>query len=224
MIPRKIHYCWYGPKKIPKLLLECIKTWDERLTGYEFILWNEENSPMDLNFIQQAYEAGKYAFVSDYVRFWALFNYGGIYLDLDIFVLKSFDELLNNEVFFAWETSESRTISCGVVGSIPGHQLMENLINYYDSLNFTAKSIPELVVPGIVRKCYDNFPEKHKIKIYPYDFFYPFPYDQKENVSRFLDYKTENTLAIHLWSISWGTFYAKLKDYLIYYFKKLLRI
>lgn len=222
MIPKKLHYCWYGPKQIPRLLLKCIKTWDEILPGYELILWNEENSPMDHNFIQQAYKAGKYAFVSDYVRFWALFNHGGIYLDADIFILKSFDELLNNEVFFAWETSDNHSISCGVVGSVQGHPFLRDLVSYYDSISFTTKALPELVVPGIVKKCYDNYSNRNIIRIYPYDYFYPFPYDQKENISRFLDYKTNNTLAIHLWSTSWGTFYAKFKDYILYHLRKIL--
>ena len=72
MIPKKIHYCWFGPKPFPKLVKECLATWKEHFPDYEFYLWNETNSPMDVAFVKEAYSAKKYAFVSDYVRFWAL--------------------------------------------------------------------------------------------------------------------------------------------------------
>jgi mannosyltransferase OCH1-like enzyme len=221
MIPRKIHYCWFGPKPLPQLVINCLKTWSEKLPGYEFYLWNENNSPMLLPFIKQAYEAGKYAFVSDYVRFWALDEYGGIYFDTDMFIIKPFDGLLNNKVFFAWETAGNKNISCGVIGSIPGHSFIRRILNYYNSLQFSTSSIPDLVVPGIVRHCYDEYTLKEEVAIFPHDYFYPFPYEEKENIRNFMQYQTENTYAIHLWSVSWGTWQAKLKDRMIYYLKTL---
>jgi mannosyltransferase OCH1-like enzyme len=221
MIPRKIHYCWFGPKPLPELVKTCQKTWNDKLPGYEIFLWNESNSPMQLPFVKQAYEAEKYAFVSDYVRFWALYNHGGVYLDTDMFIIRPFDDLLNHKVFFAWETAVNKNISCGAIGAIPGQPFIRRILNYYDSLQFRTGSIPDLVVPGIVRNCYDEYPFREEITIFPFEYFYPFPYEQKENIKSFIQYATENTFAIHLWNISWGTWQAKLKDRILYYLKVL---
>lgn len=221
MIPKKIHYCWFGPKPLPKLVVNCLKTWSEKLPDYELCLWNENNSPMQNSFVQQAYAAKKYAFVSDYIRFWALYNHGGVYLDTDMFVVRTFNDLLNNEVFFAWETAEEKNISCGVIGAIPEQPYIRNIINHYDGLHFNIASIPELVVPGIVSHCYADYPVKEEINIFPYDYFYSFPYEEKENVKNFMQYKSENAYAIHLWNVSWGTWFAKWKDQFLYVSKKI---
>jgi mannosyltransferase OCH1-like enzyme len=220
VIPSKIHYCWFGPKPLTGLVRNCIKTWKEKLPGYEILLWNESNSPMHIPFVKQAYEAGKYAFVSDFVRFWALYDHGGIYLDTDMFIVRTFDDLLNSKVFFAWETAENKNISCGAIGAIPGQPFILRILNYYNSLQFSTSSIPVLVVPGIVRHCFDEYTLKDEVTILPYDFFYPFPYDKKENIRNFMQYQTENTYAIHLWNISWGTWQAKMKDRILYYLKE----
>jgi mannosyltransferase OCH1-like enzyme len=223
MIPKKIHYCWFGPKPLPKLVLKCLATWKETLPDYELCLWNEQNSPMHINFAKQAYELKKYAFVSDYVRFWALYNEGGIYLDTDMFVLKSFDPLLLNKVFFAWETNEKAHISCGVIGAIPKQAFIEKVKLFYENTDFKVSLIPELVVPKIVNSCFKDHNKQSDLLIYPFDYFYAFPYEEKENVKRFISYKTSNSYAIHLWNISWGTWQAKLKDKLLFHLKKLIR-
>ena len=223
MIPRKIHYCWFGPKPYPKLVKKCIETWKVHFTDYEFYLWNEENSPMDFHFVKEAYKARKYAFVSDYIRFWALYQYGGIYLDTDMFVIKGFDDLLNNDFFLAWETGQKEVLSCGVIGSLSQNEFVGSILMHYDNLEFNVNSITELVIPRIVNKCYINYHSPEYITIYPFDYFYPFAYEEKENVRRFLLYKTENTYAIHLWNISWGTSIDKLRDLILYYLKKIWR-
>ncbi len=224
MIPKQIHYCWYGPKPLPSLVVKCLKTWREQLYDYKLYLWNEENSPMHIPFVRQAYEAKKYAFVSDYVRFWALYHYGGIYLDTDMFVVKSFDDLIDNTVFFGWETNQETIISCGVIGSIPRHPFMGIVIKNYEKLHFDIESIPFLVVPLIVSKYYFEYLLKKDICVYPYDYFYPFPFEEKENIRKFLQFRTGNTYAIHLWNLSWGTFKDKLRDKIYYHLRKLCRI
>ena len=84
-IPKTIHYCWFGKGEKPKIVKKCIESWKSNLNNYEIIEWNEENFDINSNvFIRQAYDNGKYAFVSDYVRVYALYNYGGIYLDTDV--------------------------------------------------------------------------------------------------------------------------------------------
>ena len=220
MIPKKIHYCWFGPKPLPKLVKNCLKTWNEKLPDYEILLWNEGNSPMQMPFVKQAYEARKYAFVSDYVRFWALYNHGGIYLDTDVFVIRPFDDLLDNRVFFSWESSCKKSVGCCVIGSIPKQTFIGNIMIYYEGTRFNTISIPDLVIPRIVTKCFANYLSKEEVTIYPFDYFYSFPYEEKENVRNFLQYRTGNSYAIHLWNISWGTFKDKLRDRILYHLRK----
>jgi mannosyltransferase OCH1-like enzyme len=219
MIPKKIHYCWFGPNSFSSTIQKCIRSWYEKMPGYEVCLWNESNSPMDIPFVRDAYNAGKYAFVSDYVRFWALYNHGGIYFDTDVFVIKDCTDLLKEEVFFAWESNILGTIGCGIIGSTKNHPFIGAILENYNSLEFSVKMIPQLVIPGIVTKCYDSYFEKKRISIFPFTYFYPFPYQEKENARNFRRYIKKDTYAVHLWEVSWGTRYAKLKDFLIYYLK-----
>jgi mannosyltransferase OCH1-like enzyme len=223
MIPRKIHYCWFGPKPLPAVVLKCLKTWKEHLPHYDLVLWNEKNSPMQVPYVQEAYSAKKYAFVSDYVRFWALYNHGGFYLDTDMFVVKSFNELLNYEVVFGWETNQKINLSCGVIGAVPKQSFIGEIKDHYENLHFNLSNIPDLVVPGIVSHCYRKYSSKEYITILPYDYFYPFPYEEKENTASFMEYRTERTFAIHLWDVSWGTYKDKLRDRIFYHIRQLWR-
>ena len=103
-IPKKIHYVWMGGKEKPKAIKKCMKTWKKYLKDYEIIEWNEHN--FDINshpFVKKAYENKKWAFVSDYVRAYAIYNYGGIYLDTDVFVIDNIDQLLDNKAFVGYE-------------------------------------------------------------------------------------------------------------------------
>ena len=115
-IPKIIHYCWFGKKEKPNIVKKCISSWKVILKDYEIIEWNEENFDISSNnFVRQAYENGKFAFVSDYVRVYALYNYGGIYLDTDVEVFKNFDPLLNNESFWGFE--EKNFIATSTIGA-----------------------------------------------------------------------------------------------------------
>ena len=101
MIPKIIHYCWFGNTPIPLTAHKCLESWKKYLPEYEIILWNEENSPMKIPFVRDAYKAKKYAFVADYVRIWAVYTYGGIYMDTDMLVIRPMGELLEKlELFF----------------------------------------------------------------------------------------------------------------------------
>jgi mannosyltransferase OCH1-like enzyme len=202
------------------MVVNCMETWKVHLPDYEFYLWNESNSPMDVTFVREAYAAKKYAFVSDYVRFWALYNEGGIYLDTDMFLLQSFDGLLNNDCFFGWETTDKIIISCGVIGCNPKQLFIAKILSEYNESELDLNNVDSVIVTRLISKSFNNYPEKETIKIYPYDYFYPFPYKEKENVSNFLKYKTDNTYAIHLWNISWGSEWAKMRDYLFYTLRK----
>lgn len=222
MIPKIIHYCWFGPKPFSRTVKKCLKTWHKHLSDYEFCFWNEQTcatyaeehhipNPMEHPFVQSAYKAQKYAFVADYVRFWALYHIGGIYLDTDMYVLRSFTPLLQAQFFCGWETATEgatgqcapaeagRKVSCGALGACALGACARDILKRYDELLFDEAHIAEYVIPRIITPIIRQHPE---VTIYPYDYFYPFPFNRRTD-SRFLQYATNDTYAIHLWDISW---------------------
>lgn len=214
MIPKKIHYCWFGHKPFPKSIKKCISTWNYHLSDYEIKLWDEKNSPMSHLYIQQAYKEKKYAFVADYVRLWALYHEGGIYLDTDVYIIKNFNILLNEEVFFGFERQANDYINGAIIGAEAYNDFIYKLLCTYDNLKFENYNIDNLKIPEIITKTYSTYDNNDTIKIFPYDYFYPFPYEKRHKKNEFLSYKTEHTFAIHLWDFSWFNW----KDY---YFQKL---
>lgn len=105
MIPKKIHYCWFGRKPLPESAKKCIASWKKFFHDYEIIEWNEDNYDVNkIPYIQQAYEAKKYAFVSDYARFDVLYQYGGVYFDTDVEVIRPFEDILEKGAFMGCET------------------------------------------------------------------------------------------------------------------------
>jgi len=134
MIPKKIHYVWMGKKDKPKAIKKCMKTWKKYLSNYEIIEWNEDNFNIKEHpFIEAAYKAKKWAFVSDYVRAWAIYNYGGIYLDTDVFVIDYLDDLLNNKAFVGYE--QPNYPFTAVFGAEKGHPFIKDMLDYYDKLD-----------------------------------------------------------------------------------------
>ena len=132
-IPKKIHYVWMGGKEKPEQIKRCMKTWKKFLKDYEIIEWNESN--FDINshpFVKKAYEAKKWAFVSDYVRAYAIYNQGGIYLDTDVLVVDELDQLLNNRAFVGYEAPNLPFTA--VFGAEAGHPLIKDMLDYYDGL------------------------------------------------------------------------------------------
>lgn len=134
-VPKIIHYCWFGPKEIPEMEQKCIASWKKVLPDYKIMFWNEQN--FDVNsvpYVREAYEKGKYAFVSDYVRMYALYNYGGVYFDTDVEVLKPLDKFLEDKAFIGFE---NRTmIGTGIIGAEKHSALFEEMLNYYSNHNF----------------------------------------------------------------------------------------
>lgn len=132
-IPHIIHYCWFGKNDIPPVGLKCLESWREKLPDYKIIRWDESN--FDINscgFTQKAYNERKYAFVSDYVRLKALYEYGGVYLDIDELVLKDFSDLLNDrEIVACFETNSS--VMMGLLCAKAGSELIANFIKVYDA-------------------------------------------------------------------------------------------
>lgn len=198
------------------------------MPDYEFRLWNEDNSPMVHSFVRSAYSAGKYAFVADYVRFWALYNFGGIYLDTDMYVIRDFSPLLETNFFGGWETpmatpAELRNdadcnISCGVLGARAFGVEIKEILDEYDKLLFSEDDRDKLVVPRIITPILMK--HKESITIYPYDYFYPLPFYNRFEKDK-MHYNTLNTYAVHLWNLSWVPLWEQYLSRLIRRVKKI---
>lgn len=145
-IPKKIHYCWFGGKEKPESVKKYLETW-KILSGYEIIEWNENNFNIEENdFTKFAYQNKKWAFVADYVRLKVLYEYGGIYLDTDIEVKKSFDELLDSPMILSFIYDCS--IGTAVIGSTPRHKIIGDLLNLYNNSKFTfVNNKIQLIIP-----------------------------------------------------------------------------
>ncbi|TYC17014.1 glycosyltransferase [Bizionia gelidisalsuginis] len=234
MIPKIIHYCWFGKGKKSKLILDCLESWKNILEGYEIIEWNESNTDLLHPFVKAAYLKKEWAFVSDYVRLEKLYEFGGIYLDTDMLMLKNIDNFLEDECFFGAEDLD--LISVGIIGAKPKNEFILNALLFYDSLKFNFENTKSHTIPFIVTKIFrgknnfnfnfDSIIELDRVKIYPFDYFYPVNYHYRKDILNYKNYITKNTYGIHLWNSSWieqSEFdYIRQRKYLKG-FKKVLR-
>lgn len=135
MIPKVIHYCWFGRGELPQLAKKCISSWKKYCPDYTIIEWNEDNFDISSNdYVKEAYENRKFAFVTDYVRLHALYNYGGIYMDTDVEVTRSLDEFLVHQGFSGFE-SETQ-MPTGIMAGEKNFSLYKDLMAYYDGRHF----------------------------------------------------------------------------------------
>lgn len=136
MIPKVIHYCWFGRGDLPSEALRCIDSWKRVLPEYEIVRWDEDSFDITCNrYVREAYEAKKYAFVSDYVRLYALYHHGGVYMDTDVEVLKSFDPYLHHRAFSGFENVYQ--VPTGVMACEQGFEGFGELLRDYDDRSFT---------------------------------------------------------------------------------------
>ena len=136
-IQRIIHYCWFGKTEFPELAQRCLSSWRRYMPDWQYKLWNEENFDVNCHpYTKEAYEAGKYAFVSDYVRLWALEREGGVYMDVDFMVYKPFDDLLSLKAFAGFEGSKRRPVMMGVCASEPHGKWVTEMLNAYCDRHF----------------------------------------------------------------------------------------
>ena len=135
-IPKVIHYCWFGRGEMPRLAEKCIKSWKEKCPDYEIICWNEDNFDLTQNeYMRQAYEARKFAFVSDFVRLKVIYDHGGIYLDTDVELLKSLDPLLQNKAYMGFD--EKGIVATGLgFGAEKGNSILGEFLKDYEDISF----------------------------------------------------------------------------------------
>lgn len=207
MIPKIIHYCWFGGKPLPPEARKCIESWKKYLPDYEIKEWNEQTFDINSNlYVKEAYENKKYAFVTDYVRLFALASVGGIYMDTDVEVLKSYDPFLHHVAFSGFENNNF--VSTGMMASEKGGRWITELLEEYKDRRFikedgsfdittnTVTITNYMIKHGLVlNNTYQDFPDL--VTIYPSDFFCPKDY-YTEKIR-----KTKNTHAIHHFSRSW---------------------
>lgn len=225
MIPKKIHYCWFGGNNLPVSAKKCIDSWKKYFPDYEIIQWNENNYDIKKNtYIKEAYEAKKYAFVSDYARFDVLYQQGGIYFDTDVEVIKSFDDILKIGSYMGCEVDGnydknriSILVAPGLGMAAPkGLKLYKEILDYYDKQQF-FNSIGKVNTTTVVRRITDillkkglkNISEIQEIEgitIYPKTYFNP-----RNNNTGVLE-KTDKTYSIHWYSQSWVSSKERLRS------------
>jgi mannosyltransferase OCH1-like enzyme len=185
MIPKIIHYCWLSDDPIPDNYQKCRNTWNEKAQGYEFILWDTHRFDVNtLMWTKQAFEQKRYAFVADYIRFYAVYHYGGIYLDMDIEAVKSFDPLLNQDLMLAYESHVNNNLEAGCFGAEKHNPFIQSCMSYYEGRDFKP-----VLAPLVMRRAMDAM--KIKPAIYSRDYF------TAKNIMTGVVERTENTFAIH---------------------------
>lgn len=198
MIPKLLHYCWFGENPHSKTLQSCLESWKKLCPDFEIIEWNETNTSFTCNYAKQAYHNKKWAFLSDYVRINILVEHGGIYLDTDMLLLKSPHHLLKDSNLFIGEEKE-KILSGGIIGAVPNHPYLIAILNFYQRLDYNLNS--NVMIPSVLTHYYNLSHYKDDIKIYKSEYFYPIPYaDRKDNYKNYL---SEKTIAVHLWEESW---------------------
>lgn len=207
MIPKIVHYCWFGKGEKPDKVKECIQSWKDKLPGYQIIEWNEENFDYTvLKYTKDAYEARKFAFVSDVARVKALYEFGGIYFDTDVEALKDFDDsILVKDCILGFE--EGNYIATSFMACRQYHPLMRDFYDLYINLDFydvkgqivsgtnVGKLTNMLIEQGLVRN--NEYQEIGDISIYPQEYFSPYDYGN-------CIYKiTDKSVCVHHFLVSW---------------------
>lgn len=213
MIPKTIHFCWFGGNNLPEDAKKCINSWKKYLPDFDIKEWNEGNFDIECcEYVKQAYKMKKWAFVSDYARFWILYHYGGLYFDTDVEIIKDMHSIIERGAFMGCETIDKCAPGLGL-GVNPGLGLYKEILDYYQQLHFDMKNgITETVVDHTT-----HILKKHGwegngsielidgIYVYPPEYFCPMDYTTGSlNI-------TDNTYAIHWYSASWQSSFSKFK-------------
>ena len=215
MIPKVIHYCWFGGNPLPKSALKCINSWKKYLPDYEIKEWNESNFDIDMMpYTREAYEMKKYAYVSDVARFWVLYHEGGVYFDTDVEVVKPMDDIIEAGAFMGIEDLgiEGETypnVAPGLGLAVEaGHPFYQEVLDHYQNCHYydpvtkvpysltVVEHCTELLVQNGLKPS-NKFQKICGINIYPVDYFCPL-----EDATGILTI-TENTRAIHWFSKTW---------------------
>jgi mannosyltransferase OCH1-like enzyme len=215
MIPKIIHYCWFGGKPLDKLSLKCITSWKKMCPDYEIKLWNEQNYDVTQNiYMQQAYKSKKWGFVPDYARLDIIYKYGGIYLDTDVEILKPLDEFLDKELFMGMEEPGKVALGLGF-GAEKENKIIFEMLNSYKDIEFIKSDGSYDLTPSPIIQT--NIMRKHGLKenseiqfvdgaiVYPPSFFCGFDFEKK-----YISI-TDDNYTVHHYSGSWLPWYKLIK-------------
>lgn len=212
-IPKIIHYCWFGYNPKPKMAEKCIKSWKKYCKGYEIIEWNEEN--FDISscplYVRQAYEAKKWAFVTDYARLKILYENGGIYFDTDVEIIRKIDALLENHCFMGIERAyECVKVASGLgIGCVKGFPLIKEIMEDYNDRSFIKDDGTQDITTctelntEILKK--HGYVEENRFQTVAGAAVYPSEYFSPMDMTNGKMYTTKNTLTIHHYGLSWTT-------------------
>lgn len=217
---------WVGRNKKPDLVVRCEQSWRKFCPNYQFKEWNEDNFDFENapNYVIQAFKFQKWAFVSDYIRLWALHTYGGIYLDTDVELIKKIDFFLENQAFIGFEDKEH--VQTAVIGSTKDNKLIKEFMNYYHHNNFmkdnkidtttNVQIISDILhKKGLLRENREQL-INNNLRVYPSEYFCPVNFKTGVKVVK------NNTHAIHHFSSSWLSTPQKAKVKLSRIFKKIV--
>jgi mannosyltransferase OCH1-like enzyme len=218
-IPKIIHYCWLSDDPIPEKLKKSMNTWKEKLYDYKFILWNFERFDIHTSiWVKQAFESKKYATASDFIRLYAVYYFGGIYLDMDIEIIKPFNNLLNAEYMFGYESNRTKAIEAGCFGAVKGSEYIKLCLDYFNGRHYTSSTISDgYTLPKVMKEIFDK--GQDKLSFYSPDYF------TAKDFETGIITVTQNTHCIHHFAGSWLSeenhksinerweFYKKYKDY-----------
>lgn len=207
MIPKIIHYCWFGRNEKNRSMLKCIESWKKNCPDYEIVEWNEENFDIEcIPFVKDAYDAKKWAFVTDYARLKIVYENGGIYLDTDVELLKNLDSFLELEGYMGFQTDGLVNTGLGF-GAEAGQPVLLQLIRDYENRDFKADSddVAKIACPIINTKVLESIGFKvggekqtvNGVTLFPAEYF-----DPKDNQTYILNV-TDNTVSIHHYDASW---------------------
>ena len=180
MIPKIIHYCWFGKKEKPEVVKKCIRSWKKYMSDYQIKEWNEDNIDINnFNYSKQAYNEKMWGFVPDQIRIWILYKYGGIYLDTDVEVFKSFDDLLDNKFFIGIE--QPHYFGNATIGVEKGNELLKEILQEYEKKRFVKKQnwweyeTGPMIITDVLSKYVNRdsmeYQKNDKITVYPKKYF-----------------------------------------------------
>lgn len=224
MIPKKIHYCWFGGGQLPAMAQKCIQSWRKFCPDWEIVEWNEDNFDLEATpYVRYCYENKKWAFLSDYVRLEVVRQQGGVYFDTDVELIKPLDDLLDYGAFYSFETAEIVNTGQGF-GAEANHPTVVAMVRQYENLSPDgAGAYPLIPCPALNTaalkpmglRCDGSRQNVAGAQILPVD--YMNPYDEPAGRLR----KTENTLSIHWYSKSWLSSGMRLRSKLTKPFHRL---
>lgn len=224
MIPKKIHYCWFGRGEKPALAKKCIASWRKYMPDYEIIEWNEDNFDVNMNaYTRMCYEQKKYAFLTDYLRLVIVEEHGGIYFDTDVEVVRAFDDLLEHRAFVGFENNEHIASGLGF-GAEPHNPVIQQMCKEYEPVMDGQHGVigcPVLNTKALMKfglTLNGELQDLGEVVAYPAEYFNPM------NSATGVITKTKNTYSIHRYSMSWLPKHKRIRSKITQQFHRIFGI